>query len=90
MNSFIQNSIRKTRLAFMRMQHQSAIVRKCNKEKTEQSSAALELILDDIAAETNLPITEENLPIFAMFVKGILADRENAHEQPEWDGESFL
>jgi hypothetical protein len=88
--NFVQRSILKTREAIFNMQRRAALTRKHDRQQEERSSAAMELLIDDIVADTGLELSEKNLPTIALFVQGILQDRANANEEKEWDGESFL
>ena len=88
MSNFIQQSIQKTRETFREIQRQAAIRRKRDREDTERAASELELLLDDIRQETGLPLTEKNLPTYALFVQGYLRDRQE--KEDDWDGESFL
>lgn len=73
--SIVQQSIAKTRRLLFERKRQIALAIKHARQNEQKRNAALELLVDDVCAETGLKFTQENMPTIALFVKQVIKDQ---------------
>jgi hypothetical protein len=88
LNKF-QQSIAKTRAKIREANRLTAVMFRQVKERKEKGNAGLELLLDDIAAETGLAITTENMPTIMIYVQQFLEDQARKKQEPDGDVEGM-
>jgi hypothetical protein len=76
MNTIFQQSIQKTRNKVYEVCRLIAATKKRAKKDDAQATTRLELLLDEICAETGLKMSEENLPTIMLFVQQFITDQQ--------------
>jgi hypothetical protein len=82
----IQRSIQKTRLLLTERKRQIAVAIKQSRQAAQQRETQLELLVDTVCAETGLPLTTENMPAIALFVRQAIADQHRTSDEDDEGG----
>jgi hypothetical protein len=90
MPNFIQQSILRTRLLVGAINKRRALNNKRAKEDAERGNTQLELMIDEISAETGLSTADKkDWPAIAMHVEQVLMDakrrKEESEQEPDGD-----
>lgn len=88
--NFIQQSIQRTRLLMGAINRQRALNAKRKREDEERVNTSLELMIDEITAETGLSVADKrDWPSILMHVEQVVMDakrrKEEAEKEPEGD-----
>lgn len=82
MNSKFQQSIARARAKIAEANRLAAKMVRDIKADKERANTNLELLIDDIVAETAIPLTTENLPLIAFYVEQFVKDQQ---KEPDGD-----
>jgi anion-transporting ArsA/GET3 family ATPase len=85
--NIVQQSIAKARRKMHEANRLVAVAVKQIKKDRERSNANLELLLDQIVAETGIELKPENMPTVMVYVQQFLKDQQQS--QPDDDGDGM-
>lgn len=84
----LQQSIDKTRRKMHEARRLAGVMMRQIKTEKEKTNAQVEWLLDEIAAETGLKITPENMESIMTYVQEFVKDQQKRKEEADGGGES--
>jgi hypothetical protein len=85
MNIF-QQSIAKVRRKMHEANRLTAVMRRQIRQERQQANVNLELLIDEIVAETGIELKPENMPTIMICLQQFLKDRQRKEDDGDHDG----